>query len=193
MATTKADLERTIAERDETIRTFRAALDKLGRKELIRVVLPWAPHGLSKRKVPYLTGKEFSEPNRFQALVMEPLVELLHRHGATEPEEREWTITAGELNLAESGFFRKNHGILVDRKGAEIVAGMLDGISTFSQECYAAGFNQGSDLLGRLAEGEITADLFEDSRQQELARERQDGFQSYKADMERSIQRKIEK
>lgn len=182
---TKADLEATIAERDQRIADLEQALEKLGRDELVRVILPWAPHGLLRSQAPYLSGAQFKDPNRFQALVMEPLVEALKRRGFIDGYR---TPVAGEIELAE-GTDRGKESILIDRATGEILAELLDGIIQFSREAFTAGQLDGSNLLGKLVEGEITPDQFENSRQRAIARTKQNERTTISAKLEASQER----
>lgn len=186
---TKAELIAMIEERDAKIRHLEEGINKISRTDVVRVVLPWAPHNLTKAQAPYITGANFHDPHRFQALVMQPLVAMLRERGMVNTGKEAFNYRpAGELSLTSDGG-RSGHGetVLINRDAAEIVAALIDQVSQFGRDCFTAGHQAGSDILGRLVEGEITADQFDESRQLEIAKAKQNELQTVQAKLGRSI------
>lgn len=159
--TTKAELKAEIERLEGVVREQRRALDLLGADTGMEVILPFAPHAGFNGAAGYISGRQFSSE------VLPIVVEAIRKHGVEVQCE-----TKSELRLGEC-MYARGPTFVIPRLVGLMLIDFLDAAGSFSHACHKQGFKDGSDLLTRLAEGELTADQFDDSRQQELAREAQ--------------------
>lgn len=192
---TKTELEAEIARLEGIVRAQSQALDALGRETLIRIRMPWAPHALTKAAAPYISGDQFNDPHRWQALVMQPAVDVLEQYAVRDsPDGKNWVSVKGELNFVDrdAGSGSRGEHYLTPELPARMIAALLDNAARFANEAYRKGVEHGSDMLLRLVEGETSADQFNESRQREIARDVQQHKELLPA-LERSITDRAER
>lgn len=151
-------LEADLRERDKAVRILTA-------QEAMEIKLPWATYATIDGDAPRLSGgKDLGER---MLKILEP---ALNKHGAKLPH----VPTAKSLDLQERGYHGPRSGFVVPIVWGEVMAEIIDCAAQFGRECYAAGFERGSDLLGKLTAGAISADQFEESLDREKAIRRQE-------------------
>ena len=153
-----ADLEQELWERDKAIRFFSST----GGME---IRLPQVARDMPDGDSPHISyapglGERLIE-------IMEP---SLRRCGA----KLRGTSPSKTMDLKENIHRGFGETILVPDVWGQIMAEIIDCAAKFGREAEAFGFCNGSDMLGRLCRGEITADEFDGSVEQAKAVRRQE-------------------
>lgn len=168
---TKAELEKQIMDLQGDVARAEAALNHLGRRNLIEVAMPWAEHAFTTAGAPYVKGEKFEDRDFMRQLIMIPLAKILSDICPPQRPGTKYRIsTVGELRFSEAGSQDHAKALLVPVQAARLIGGLIDGAAEFANLAYRSGFRDGSDALTRLVDGETSADQFNESRAQHLAR-----------------------
>ena len=158
---TKLELEKKIAELELQIHERDKAICILSENEGMEIILPRVARDMPTGDAPHLSFQQGLAERLIR--IMEP---ALRKHGA----KLKYTRPAKSLNLKDN-----IHSDIGDHiVWGEVMAEIIDCAAEFGRACYAQGYKQGSDLLGRLTRSEITADEFDESLDKEKAIRRQE-------------------
>lgn len=163
---TKKDMEDKIAEMERKISAQARALEAFAKTDGVEIELP--PH--------YYMSAIGDAPHIRDGSLQKKLIPLmctaLKKHGANHEETGR--IVAKAHASMRSGCSHDGGTVTVPRIWGDIMFAILDAAAAFGRECYADGYANGSDMLGRLVAGEVTADQFEESAEREKAIRRQE-------------------
>lgn len=165
---TKTELEQELTGAKAIIGKQRQAINMLSREVGMEVTLPWAAHMTKDNAACYISGsrKTFST-------AITPIVEkAIREHGIAVRAAGGGIESASAINLGE-GRTRSPDVYLIPRTVGLMLIDLMDGAATISQAAYKAGYLDGSDLLSRLRNSEISVDDFEGSIDQKKAAEMQ--------------------
>lgn len=161
---TKAQLESRIAELEAAVSERDKAVKILSGRDGMEICLPGA-----SMDVP--SGDSTHLP--FQRGLTERLIEImepaLRKHGAMLSN----SSPAKSIRMHDN--IHRSHGetVLVPIVWGEVMAEIIDVSADFGRRCYAEGFSDGSNMLIRMARGEITSDELEDGIKKAKRRQKQ--------------------
>ena len=175
---TKAELEAQIKGLETDILNLRKLHEEKW-KDWAIISLPWAKHNAFTGGAPYVRDGDFRER------LMPVICDRIRKYGIPVDEvgylKSVLHVRLGEGNGVGSSY-------LLPVMWADMIIEVLDSAASFAQQCHNDGFKDGSDLLNRLVENDISADEFNNSCERHKAKNAQ-AYKSFRRHSQRDSRR----